>query len=177
VVLAFAGLGRIGRLEMVAEVLDPEQMLPAPGQGALAIECRADRADLVRLLAAIDDRATRSAVAAERVVLAALEAGCSAPVGAYAELRGGESAAALRAVPTALGEPASVPGEVPEGAAGRSRRPEPMLHLTAAVVGLDGREQVRLSASGHPDEAERLGRELAALLLAQGADQLMGERQ
>lgn len=172
VVLAFAGLGRIGRLEMVAEVFDPEQMLPAPGQGALAIECRADRADLVELLATIDDRATRSAVVAERVVLAALEAGCSAPVGAYAELRDGEPVA----VPGETLKGATPEGATPDGEAGRSPQGS-MLHLTAAVVGLDGREQVRLSASGHPDEAERLGRELAARLLAQGADQLMGERQ
>jgi hydroxymethylbilane synthase len=84
VVLAYAGLVRIGRLDAVAEVLEPDVMLPAPGQGALAVECRADRADLVALLGTLDDPATRAAVTAERVVLAALEAGCSAPVGAYA---------------------------------------------------------------------------------------------
>jgi hydroxymethylbilane synthase len=59
-------------------------MLPAPGQGALAVECRADRADLADLLAGIDDPASRAAVTAERAVLAELMAGCSAPVGAYA---------------------------------------------------------------------------------------------
>ncbi|HEU5155457.1 MAG TPA: hydroxymethylbilane synthase [Streptosporangiaceae bacterium] len=84
VVLAYAGLVRIGRLDAVAEVLDPIVMLPAPGQGALAVECRADRADLIELLGTLDDSATRAAVTAERAVLAALEAGCSAPVGAYA---------------------------------------------------------------------------------------------
>jgi hydroxymethylbilane synthase len=84
VVLAYAGLVRIDRLEAVAEVLDPIVMLPAPGQGALAVECRADRTDLIELLATLDDPATRAAVTAERAVLAVLEAGCSAPVGAYA---------------------------------------------------------------------------------------------
>ena len=84
VVLAYAGLVRIGRLDAVAEVLDPNTMLPAPGQGALAVECRADRTDLVELLGTLDDPSTRAAVTAERAVLAALEAGCSAPVGAYA---------------------------------------------------------------------------------------------
>jgi hydroxymethylbilane synthase len=87
VVLARAGLARLGRLEDVTEVLDPLQMLPAPGQGALAVECRADDHDLVgQVRAAVDDAATRTAVAAERSLLATLEAGCSAPVGALAEV-------------------------------------------------------------------------------------------
>ena len=84
VVLAYAGLVRIDRVDAVAELLDPDIMLPAPGQGALAVECRADRADLVALLGTLDDAATRAAVTAERTVLATLEAGCSAPVGACA---------------------------------------------------------------------------------------------
>jgi hydroxymethylbilane synthase len=142
VVLAYAGLGRIGRLEAVAEVFEPDQMLPAPGQGALALECRADRADLVELLGVLDDATTRAVVTAERTVLAALEAGCSAPVGAYATINDLEI--------------------------------EKKLHLTAAVIGYDGARQVRLSASGHPQEAEKVGRELADRLLAEGADQLMG---
>ncbi|MCW2886301.1 MAG: hydroxymethylbilane synthase [Streptosporangiaceae bacterium] len=142
VVLAYAGLDRIGRLEAVAEVFEPDQMLPAPGQGALALECRADRADLVELLGVLDHAPTRAAVTAERTVLAALEAGCSAPVGAYATINDLEI--------------------------------EKKLHLTAAVIGYDGVRQVRLSASGHPQEAEKVGRELADRLLAEGADQLMG---
>jgi hydroxymethylbilane synthase len=87
VVLARAGLARLGRLDDVTEVLDPLQMLPAPGQGALAVECRADDHDLVaQVRSAVDDVATRAAVAAERSLLATLEAGCSAPVGALAEI-------------------------------------------------------------------------------------------
>jgi hydroxymethylbilane synthase len=84
VVLAYAGLNRIGRTAEVSEIFEPEQMLPSPGQGSLALECRADRADLIELLGTVDDPATRAAVTAERTVLAVLEAGCSAPVGAYA---------------------------------------------------------------------------------------------
>ncbi len=90
VVLARAGLARLGRLDEVTEVLDPLQMLPAPGQGALAIECRSDDADLVAELAQLDDAATRAAVTAERAVLSTLEAGCSAPLGALAEVVEGE---------------------------------------------------------------------------------------
>ncbi len=88
VVLARAGLARLGRIEEATEVLDPLQMLPAPGQGALAVEC-AD-GTLATELAALDDPRTRVAVEAERAVLATLEGGCSAPVGALAEVVEGE---------------------------------------------------------------------------------------
>jgi hydroxymethylbilane synthase len=91
VVLARAGIARLGRLDEVTEVLDPLQMLPAPGQGALAVECRRDDTDLhAEVRAALDDERTRAAVTAERAVLAALEAGCSAPVGALAEVAEGD---------------------------------------------------------------------------------------
>jgi hydroxymethylbilane synthase len=90
VVLARAGLARLGRLDAITEILDPIQVLPAPGQGALAVECRAEDTELISLLTTLDDHTTRSAVLAERTLLAALEAGCSAPVGAYAEAAEGD---------------------------------------------------------------------------------------
>jgi hydroxymethylbilane synthase len=91
VVLARAGLARLDRLGEVSEVLDPIQLLPAPGQGALAVECRASDQALAELLQeALDDPVTRSAVTAERALLAALGAGCSAPVGALAEVALGD---------------------------------------------------------------------------------------
>ena len=86
VVLARAGLARLGRLDEVTETIDPLQMLPAPAQGALAVECRADDTEVLALLAQLDHADTRAAVAAERALLAALEAGCTAPVGALAEV-------------------------------------------------------------------------------------------
>lgn len=89
VVLARAGLSRIDRLAEVTEVLDPLQVLPAPGQGALAVECRADD-ELATALAVLEDVPTRAAVDAERAVLATLEGGCSAPIGALAEVVEGE---------------------------------------------------------------------------------------
>jgi hydroxymethylbilane synthase len=91
VVLARAGVARLGRTAEITETLDPMLMLPAPAQGALAVECRADDADLVELLAALDHAPSRAAVTAERAMLATLEAGCSAPVAAYAELAEGET--------------------------------------------------------------------------------------
>ena len=86
VVLAAAGLRRLGRMAEITEVLDPIQMLPAAGQGALAVEVRCDDAVTSALVAAIDDPDTRTCVTAERALLSELEAGCSAPVGALAEV-------------------------------------------------------------------------------------------
>ena len=88
VVLARAGLLRLGRADEVTETLDPLQVLPAPAQGALAVECL--DGDLVALLAPLDDADTRTTVTAERSLLAALEAGCTAPVGALAEVAEGD---------------------------------------------------------------------------------------
>jgi hydroxymethylbilane synthase len=90
VLLARAGLARLGRLDEATEVLDPIQVLPAPGQGALAVECLEARADVVGALSAIDDPDTRACVLAERALLATLEAGCTAPVGALAEVVEGD---------------------------------------------------------------------------------------
>ena len=137
VVLAYAGLARIGRLEVVTQVFDPEEMLPAPGQGALAAECLASRPDVIELLSGIDDRASRLATVAERAVLSALQAGCAAPVGAYA--------------------------------AGTDA-----LRLDAVVVAADGGDALRASAGGALDEAERLGRAVAADLLGRGAGRYTG---
>jgi hydroxymethylbilane synthase len=84
VILAAAGLRRLGRADEITEILDPAVMLPAPAQGALAVECRSGDQSLVELLASLDDEHTRAAVTAERALLSTLEAGCSAPVAALA---------------------------------------------------------------------------------------------
>jgi hydroxymethylbilane synthase len=89
VVLARAGLNRLGRADVITEVIDPLQVLPAPGQGALAVECRSDD-PLQEALKPLDDAHTRACVEAERTVLADLEAGCAAPVGALAEVVDGD---------------------------------------------------------------------------------------
>src|SRR5690554_324005 len=92
VVLALAGLERIGRADAASELLTTEAFPPAPGQGALAVETRADldpASPLAVSLAAIDDGGPRLAVAAERAVLARLEAGCSAPIGALGTVADG----------------------------------------------------------------------------------------
>jgi hydroxymethylbilane synthase len=149
VVLAAAGLSRIGRIDEVTDFLSVDTVLPAPGQGALAIECTADNADLIAALGELDDPFTRIAVTAERSLLAALEAGCSAPVGALADLLAdGQIVKEMRlraVVGTTDGSRTvqlSTTGPVPETY----------------------------------DQAMALGRELAAEMLAQGAAGLMGER-
>ena len=151
VVLAAAGLERMGRLDTVSEFFDTDVMLPAPGQGSLAIECRTADAPpapgssegshgvLAQALAAINDEDTRLAVTAERAVLARLEAGCAAPVGAYAYRKGS------------------------------------MLHLEAVVCSVDGTATVRekKATDGLTEVgATLLGIEVAELLLAAGAAEI-----
>ncbi len=89
VVFAAAGLQRLGldrEIGGMMHLLSLDEMLPAPGQGALAVQCRADDAETLRLLAAVHDPETAAAVTAERAFLAGLGGGCSTPVGAYARL-------------------------------------------------------------------------------------------
>jgi hydroxymethylbilane synthase len=144
VVLARAGLSRLGRLAEITETLDPLQMLPAPAQGALAIECRVDDLDTEHRLGALNDPASRVAVSAERAMLAALEAGCSAPVGALAEVV----------------EDLDDEGRIIEG-----------LSLRGVAATTDG-ALLRASITGKTTEAESLGRALAAELLDLGAESL-----
>ncbi|MEU2785446.1 MULTISPECIES: hydroxymethylbilane synthase [Streptomyces] len=161
VVLAAAGMSRIGRLDEVTDFLSVDTVLPAPGQGALAIECTADNADLIAALGELDDPFTRVAVTAERSLLAALEAGCSAPVGALADL-----------------PPLTAPLERGDRQAERQIVKE--MRLRGVVGTTDGTRMVQLSTTGPVpethDQALALGRELATEMLAQGAAGLMGER-
>ncbi|MGW7577390.1 hydroxymethylbilane synthase [Streptomyces sp. NPDC054765] len=165
VVLAAAGLTRIGRIDEATQLLSPDVILPAPGQGALAIECAAVNVDLIARLAELDDPDTRAAVTAERSLLAALEAGCSAPVGALADLSPNSRLRASRGGPKA------------------DEQAVTELHLRGVVGTTDGSTLVQLSTTGHvpasPDDVStplNLGRELAAEMLAKGAAGLMGER-
>jgi hydroxymethylbilane synthase len=141
VLLARSGLARLGLLDEVTEILDPLQMLSAPGQGALAVECREDRLDLIEALTPLDDPDTRACVSAERALLAALEAGCTAPVGVLAEVVEGEHGTEL--------------------------------FLRAFAGSEDASIELRRSSVGPLQEPERLGRELAAVLLKDGAADLI----
>jgi len=147
IVVARAGLARIGRLDEVTETLEPVQMLPAPAQGALAVECRSGDYALAALLAELDDADTRAAVTAERVLLAELEAGCSAPVGAIAE------------VVESIDEDGRVLEE---------------LSLRGCVATVDGSDVIRASGVGTPERSRELGSSVAAELFELGARELMG---
>ncbi|MFF0204219.1 hydroxymethylbilane synthase [Streptomyces sp. NPDC005017] len=149
VVLAAAGMNRIGRAEEITDFLSVDTVLPAPGQGALAIECTAAQADLIAALGELDDPFTRAAVTAERSLLAALEAGCSAPVGALADL--------------------TADGHVVQ---------EMRLRGVVGTTDGTSLVQLSTTgpAPQTHEAAMALGRELAAEMLAQGAAGLMGER-
>ena len=146
IVVAAAGLARLGRLGDASELLGADVMLPAPGQGALAVECRAADLDgtLRELPELLDDAETRAAVAAERSLLATLEVGCTAPVGALASVRPSQHLQ--------------------------------QLELVAAVVSVDGQTVLRRHATGPTTQPEALGRRLAAELIAAGAGQVIGEQ-
>ena len=90
IVLAIAGVNRLGASNEITQVLQPEVMLPAVGQGALGIETRADDREVAGLVAALDDAEARACVTAERALLRELEGGCQVPLGAYARRQGGE---------------------------------------------------------------------------------------
>lgn len=145
VVVAVAGLARLGRAHEATEVIDPGQLLPAPGQGALAVECRGiDEALAAELAASLDDPGSRAAVTAERTLLARLEAGCTAPVGALADVAVGD-----------------------EG--------KEEIYLRAVVADIDGARAIRLSITGGLEDPAAVGNRLAADLLEAGAAELIGE--
>lgn len=90
ILLAAAGLRRLGLGQRVTALLEPDESLPAPGQGALALECRAERSDLLDLMKPLDHRDTRACVSAERALSRSLSGSCNVPLGAYAELAGAD---------------------------------------------------------------------------------------
>ncbi len=145
IVLAAAGLDRLGLAEQVTETLPFGVMLPMPGQAALGVQCRADDAPILALLHPIHHPPTWAAVTAERAFLRALGGGCCAPVAAYAD-------------------EVSLPG--PDVS---------LLCLRGLVAAADGRQIVRVLGYGAHEEAERLGERLAAEALARGAAAILAE--
>jgi hydroxymethylbilane synthase len=136
-VLAKAGLVRLGLAARITQELPWEVMLPAVGQGALGIECRADDSATIAALAALDDQATHTAVVAERSLLARLCGGCLAPIGALAVASGGQ------------------------------------LELSAVVLSADGARRLFARSAAPIGEPAQLGKEVAELLLARGAADLI----
>jgi hydroxymethylbilane synthase len=146
IILAGAGLTRLGLEKHVTEWLPLNLMLPAPGQGALAVQCRADDHETLSLLAALEDSSTRKSVTAERAFLSGLGGGCSVPVAAYATV---ESAA---------------PG-LP-----KDQRPK-VINMTGLVISEDGKRAIQVTRTGF--DAQLLGNELAQRAIAQGANEIL----
>jgi hydroxymethylbilane synthase len=135
IVLAYAGLARLGMKDQISETFPLNAMLPAPGQGALAVQCRAEDEESIKLLAAIHHPMTAAAVDAERAFLASLGGGCSIPVAAFAQ------------------------------------KMDESIILTGAVISLDGKQAIRLSAVDR--DPHELGERLAGLVLERGAADLL----
>ena len=147
-VLAAAGLARLGRSDLVAFAFGFDEMLPAVGQGSLAIEARLGDERVAALVAPLIDEASSLALRAERALMRTLQGGCQVPIAALAELTGAD-------------EP---------GPAGREA-----LRLRAFVGSLDGRRSVRGELEGALGAPEALGEALAERLLADGADVILAE--
>ncbi len=146
VVLAAAGLKRLGWLGRASQIFEPEEMLPAVGQGALAVQVRSDDAETLDLVAALDDPATRAVVTAERAFERRLGGGCTAAIGAYGTVEGG--------------------GRLEIG--GRTKL------LLRGLVGEPRGRILRAEMEGVASEAEMLGVRLAEFLIGQGAEELLG---
>lgn len=138
IILAEAGLARLGLADRITEVLDPVWMLPAVGQGAIGLECRADDTDTLHLVGELRDVPTFQRVQAERAMLYALGGGCLVPIGATSKAADG------------------------------------VLTVRGMVLSLDGRRKVVATHTGPADTPLAVGQELAAMLLSEGAAELLG---
>jgi hydroxymethylbilane synthase len=148
ILLASAGLRRLGLHDRIAELLEPEIMCPAVGQGALAIETRDDSGHAHEICRRLDNAQTRICVTAERSLLATLGGGCQVPIGALAVAQVSRRVSAV------------------EQWAPFGHRP---VLLQAVVVSPDGTQLIRKSATGAPSDAATLGRTLGEQLLSSGA--------
>ncbi len=159
IVLAAAGLKRLGLASRIASAFETDVMLPAAGQGALGIEIRSDRQDLVAALAPLADQATWLAVAAERAVSRAMGGSCSMPLAAHAVWKSGETAASVLQINAAWGEP-DLASDLEQGNDNGAVLPPPLVRagLSAVVTSLQ--------------QAASLGEQVAALLVAGGAQSL-----
>jgi hydroxymethylbilane synthase len=171
--LAGAGIRRLGLEHEVAEWIEPDRLLPAPGQGALAVQCRAADERILELLAAVDDAEARATTAAERTFLRALGGGCAAPVAAHAvvlETAVGADHPSVKLTRGGAATPTPSDTTVSQGGAEAAVSAPVRVALTGLVASPDGREVVRVEGEGDPvTVGERLAREA----LAGGADRIL----
>lgn len=137
IILASAGLKRLGRAELIKQIIPTELMCPAAGQGALSIEIREGDTKMSELLVFLDNPNARTTTTCERALLNSLGGGCQVPIGAFAEVRNGR------------------------------------LHLESIVADPDGSKLLRDSRDGKIEDAEKLGKDAGAALLARGADAIL----
>jgi len=148
IILATAGVKRLGHADRITEILQPELSLPAIGQGAVGIECRKDDEFINDLLSKLNHAETAVCVRAERAFLKKLEGGCQVPIAAYAQLRDQDPLPVTR---------------------------HPSLIISGLVGSLDGKTLIKETMQGKPEEAESLGTTLAEKLLVKGAKEILDE--
>ena len=153
IIVAVAGIKRLGWAERITEILEPELCLPAIGQGAIGIECRIDDKIINKLVGALDHRETSRCVRTERSFLKKLEGGCQVPIAAYARIDN---------------NPPPCPPLVKGCKVG-------LLVIDGLVGSVDGKRIVRGHIEGSPDDYESLGIKLAEDLLSQGAREILSE--
>lgn len=139
IILASAGLIRLGMADRIRSFLSIEQSLPAAGQGAVGIETRLNDERVLHYVRALSHQATTECVLAERAMNRRLQGGCQVPIGGFAERNGDQ------------------------------------IHLRALVGALDGSQIIRAEGVANAKEAEKLGKQIADELLAQGADRILAE--
>lgn len=159
IILATAGVKRLGLSERITEILQPRISLPAIGQGAVGIECRVDDVFINKLLKKLDHKATSVCVRAERAFLKKLEGGCQVPIGAYARIESQESKVKSQKLKKNL----------------NLKTQNTKLVIEGLVGSLDGKTLMKGSRKGKPEDAEVIGTKLAETLLSKGAGKLLEE--
>jgi hydroxymethylbilane synthase len=165
IILASAGLRRLGKTELIRQIIPAEIMCPAAGQGALGIEIRACDEKIRELLRFLDDSGARAATTCERALLNSLGGGCQVPIGAFAE---------VHALNENEQEPRSsaAKADVPSGPSSAGLKSYAFrLHLESIVADPNGSKILRDSRDG--DDPEKLGNEAGAALLARGGNQIL----
>jgi hydroxymethylbilane synthase len=159
IILASAGLKRLGKTQLVKQIISAEIMCPAAGQGALGIEIRLGDAATREHLQFLNDPAARAATTCERALLNSLGGGCQVPIGAFAEVRMSEGEKTHVGAVAFVRPPASAEGV--------------RLHLESIVADPDGSKLLRDSRDGKVEDAEKLGNDAGAALLARGGDRIL----
>lgn len=172
IILAYAGLNRLGKTDLVKQIIPAEIMCPAAGQGALGIEIREGDGKTRDLLAFLNDPNARAATTCERALLNSLGGGCQVPIGAFAEVRLAENAGTHLSAGAEHNREGHEFTRANEGARKDAALAVGVLiHLESIVADPDGSKLLRDSRDG--TDPEKLGNEAGAALLARGGDAIL----